>query len=127
MVGGCWAHVNRKFRDAEKEAPGTAKLLRDDIGRLCEIEIEREADETNLDREARMALRRQKARPILAAIFSRTRPLQSKFGDAGLMAKALGYVRNQRKELRQFLREGLAPIDNIACERDGRRSGERSR
>lgn len=115
VVGGCWAHVNRKFRDAEKEAPGTAKLLRDDIRGL--YEIEREAGDAQLDREARMALRRQKARSILAAIFSRTRRLQSHFSDAGLMAKALGYVRNQRKELRQFLREGLAPIDNNACER----------
>jgi len=115
VIAGCWAHVNRKLRDAEKEAPATAKLLRDDIHKL--YEIEREADEQKLDREGRMALRRQKARPILAAIFSRTRRLQSQFSDAGLMAKALGYLRNQRKALRQFLREGLAPIDNNACER----------
>ena len=115
VIAGCWAHVNRKLRDAEKEAPATAKLLRDDIHKL--YEVEREADEQKLDREARMALRRQKARPILAAIFSRTRRLQSQFSDAGLMAKALGYLRNQRKALRQFLREGLAPIDNNACER----------
>lgn len=113
--GGCWAHVTRKFRDAGKEAPGTAGLFRDDIRKL--YVVEREADEAQLDREARMALRRQKSRPILAAIFSRTRRMQSQFSDAGIMAKALGYVRNQRKALRQFLREGLAPIDNNACER----------
>jgi transposase len=115
VIAGCWAHVTRKFRDAEKEAPATAKLIRDDIRKL--YEIEREADEAVLDREARMALRRQKARPILAAIFSRVRRLQNQYSDAGLMAKALGYVRLQRKSLRQFLREGLAPIDNNACER----------
>ena len=115
VIAGCWAHVTRKFRDAEKEAPGTAKLLRDDIAKL--YEVEREADELKLNREERMALRRRKSRPLLAVIFSRTRRLQSQFSDAGLMAKALGYVRNQRKALRQFLREGLAPIDNNACER----------
>lgn len=115
VIGGCWAHVNRKFRDAEKEAPGTAKLLRGDIEKL--YEVEREADEQKLDREARMALRKQKSRPILASIFSRTRRMKSQFSEAGLMAKALTYVRNQRKELRQFLHEGLAPIDNNACER----------
>ncbi|MBK8096044.1 MAG: IS66 family transposase [Planctomycetes bacterium] len=114
-MGGCWAHVNRKFRDAEKEAPGTAKLIRDEIAKL--YEVEREADEQKLDREARMALRRQKSRPILSIIFSRTRRLRSQFSDKGLMAKAMDYVRNSRKELRQFLREGLAPIDNNACER----------
>jgi transposase len=33
------------------------------------------------------------------------------------MGKALAYMRNQRAALRQFLREGLAPLDNTACER----------
>ena len=114
-ISGCWAHVTRKFRDAEKEAPGTAQLFREDIEKL--YEVEREADERKLAREDRVALRRQKSRPILAMIFERTRRLQGQFSEAGVMAKALGYVRNQRKALRQFLREGLAPIDNNACER----------
>ena len=115
VVAGCWAHVTRKFRDAEKEAPGSSELLRNDIQRL--YEVEHEADERQLDREARVALRRQKSRPILAEIFSRVRRLQPQFSEAGLMGKALAYVRNQRAALRQFLREGLAPIDNNACER----------
>ena len=33
------------------------------------------------------------------------------------MAKAFDYLRNQRKALRQFLRKGLVPLDNNACER----------
>jgi transposase len=115
VVAGCWAHVARKFREAEEEAPGTARLFGDDIRAL--YDVEREADDTNLDREGRVALRRQKSRPILATIFSRTRRLRSQFSDAGDIAKAMDYVRNQRKALRQFLREGLAPIDNNACER----------
>lgn len=115
VIAGCWAHVARKFREAEQEAPGTAKLLGDDIRKL--YEVEREADEAKLDREGRVALRRQKSRPILATIFSRTRRLRQQFSDAGTMAKAFDYVRNQRKELRQFLREGLVPLDNNACER----------
>jgi transposase len=115
VLAGCWAHVARKFRDAEQESPGTAKLLGDDVRRL--YDVEREADEAKLEREGRVALRRQKSRPILATIFSRIRRLRSQFPDAGVMAKAMDYVRNQRKALRQFLREGLAPIDNNACER----------
>jgi hypothetical protein len=63
VIAGCWAHVNRKFRDAEKEAPGTAKLFRKDIQRL--YEIEREADEAGLEPEARAALRMQKSMPVL--------------------------------------------------------------
>jgi len=112
---GCWAHVVRKLQDAEDEAPGTARLLRDDIRQL--YAIEREADELGLDRQARTALRQQKARKVLAAVFARTRRLRGQFSDAGKMAGALGYIRNQRKPLRRFLSDGLIPLDNNACER----------
>ena len=114
VIGGCWAHVARKFREVE-DAPATANLFNDDIRGL--YAVEHEADDAQLDREGRAALRQQKSRPILATIFSRTRRLRSGHSDAGDMAKAMDYVRNQRKALRQFLREGLAPIDNNACER----------
>lgn len=114
-IGGCWSHATRKFRDDAKDAPGTATLFGDDIRRL--YEVEREADEAKLDPDGRVDLRRQKSRPILAVIFSRVRRLRSQHSDAGGMAKAMDYVRNQRKELRQFLREGLVPLDNNAVER----------
>jgi transposase len=114
-IAGCWAHVTRKFRDAETEAPGTARLFRNDIRKL--YEIEREADETRLTPDARTALRQQKAMPILIAIYSRAWRLGGQFSDAGLMAKAIGYIRGQHRPLRQFLEDGRIPLDNNACER----------
>ena len=113
-IAGCWAHAARKFREVE-DAPATAKLFSDDIRKL--YDVEREADDAELDRDSRAQLRRHKSRPILATIFSRIRRLRSGFSDAGDMAKAMDYVRNQQNALRQFIREGLAPIDNNACER----------
>lgn len=115
VLSGCWAHVVRKLRDAEKEAPGTAKLLRDDVRKL--YEIEREADEQGLERHARTALRQQKSRPVMAALFARVRRLRGQFNEAGAMGKALAYIRNQRRALRRFLDDGLIPLDNNACER----------
>ena len=112
---GCWAHVTRKFRDAESEAPGSAKLFRDDIRKL--YDIDRQADEQQLGRDARAALRQQKARTVLASLFARARRLGSQFNDAGAMGKAMGYLRNQRRSLRRFLDDGLIPLDNNACER----------
>jgi transposase len=114
-MGGCWAHVTRKFRDAAKEAPGTAKLFRDAIKRL--YEVEREADEAELTAEARKELRQQRSKPILLDIFTHAWRLGSRFSDAGSMAKAIGYVRNQHRALRCFLEDGRIPIDNNACER----------
>ena len=114
-IGACWAHVTRKFREAEEGAPGTAKLFGDDIRRL--YEVEREADDAKLDPDGRVGLRRQKSWPILAEIISRIRRVRHQFGDTEDMAKAMKYVRNQWRELRQFLHEGLVPIDNNEVER----------
>jgi transposase len=113
-LGGCWAHTTRKFRDAQSEAPGTAQLFRDDIKRL--YEVEREADDAGLGTEERLELRKRKSRPILAAIFGRARRLRDQYSDTGDMAKALGYLINQRKPLRRFLEDGRVPLDNNACE-----------
>jgi transposase len=114
-LGGCWAHVNRKFKDAAKEAPGTARLFRDLIRKL--YDIEHEADEAKLDPEARVELRRQRSMPVLLDIYRHAWKLRGQFSDAGSMAKAITYVRNQHRPLRVFLEDGRIPIDNNACER----------
>lgn len=113
-LAGCWAHTTRKFRDALSEAPGTAQLFRDDIKWL--YEVEREADDADLGPEERRELRRQKSRSILAAILGRARRIRDQYSDTGDMAKALGYLINQRKPLRRFLEDGRVPLDNNACE-----------
>lgn len=115
VLSGCWAHTTRKFRDAMCEVPGTARLFRDDIKRL--YAIEREADEAELDPDARLALRQQKARTILAALLARARRLRDDYSDAGKIADAIRYLVNQRKPLRRFLEDGRIPLDNNACER----------
>ncbi len=115
VTAGCWAHTTRKFRDAECEAPGTARLFRDDIRRL--YAVEHEADDAELGHEERTALRQQKSRSILASLFARARRLQDQYSDAGKMAGAIGYLVNQRKPLRRFLDDARIPLDNNACER----------
>lgn len=114
-IGGCWAHVLRKFRDATKEAPGTAKLFLRGIKKL--YEVEREADEARLTPKARAELRRQRSKPILLEIYKRAWRLGGQFSDAGVMAKAIAYLRNQHRALRTFLEDGRIPIDNNSCER----------
>ena len=114
-MGGCMAHVLRKFRDATKEAPGTANLFLDDIRKL--YEIERQADEADLTPDARKELRQQHSKPVLLDIFRHAWRLGGQFSDAGAMAKAIGYVRNQHRALRRYLEDGRIPIDNNACER----------
>jgi len=114
VLAGCWAHATRKFRDALCEAPGTAQLFRNDIKKL--FEVEREADDAELDPEARLALRREKSRSTLAALLARARRLRDDYSDAGKMAGAIGYLLTQRKPLRRFLEDGRVPIHNNSCE-----------
>ena len=115
VMTGCWAHTIRKFREAVKEAPGTAELFQEDIRRLYAIEAE--ADDEDLDAAERRVLRNQKARPILARLMWRGRRVRDDYSDAGKMAEALGYMRNQHKPLTRFLEDGRIPIDNNRCER----------
>lgn len=115
IIAGCWAHTTRKFRDALEEAPGSAQLFRDDIKLL--YVIEEEATKAKLEPKARSALRQEKSRPVIASLFRRARRIRDQYSDAGLMAKALGYLLNQRKPLRRFLEDGRVPIDNNRCER----------
>jgi transposase len=114
VLAGCWAHTIRKFRDALEEASGTAQFFVDDIKQL--FEVERQATDAELDSKKRLALRQEKSRAPLAALLSRARRLRDDYSDAGKMAKAIGYLLNQRKPLRRFLEDGKLPIHNNACE-----------
>jgi transposase len=115
VVAGCLAHTTRKFRDALKEAPGSAQLFRKDIKKLYLIEDE--ANDAKLNPAARLALRKERSEPILTALFERGERVSEQYSDAGKMAEALGYLRNQRDELSRFLEDGRLPLDNNACER----------
>jgi hypothetical protein len=113
VMAGCWAHSIRKLEEARAEAP-EASLYAVDIRVL--FQVERRADEENLDHEARKQLRAQLSRAPLARIFRRLRGWRKRFSEAGKMADALRYLENQRKPLRRFLDDGRVPIYNNRCE-----------
>ena len=114
IPGGCWAHVLRYFREAEKEGGQFARLFERDIGAL--YAIEREANESKLDALGRLEMRRARGRPILARIFGRTLGWKDVFSTSGMMGKAIKYLRNGRQALKCFLLDGRVPLDNNACE-----------
>lgn len=112
---GCWAHVLRKFRDAESEAPNMMKLFFEDIDLMYDIE-ERGRDD-GLDPGELTALRREQSLPIVRRLMRRTSGWKKHYSLQGEVAKAMKYVRNQRSALLEFLRDGRVPIDNNVCER----------
>lgn len=111
---GCWAHVQRKLRDALKESPLEAARLMKLVAGL--FLIEREAQAQKLDGAAVRALRLEKSQPILTEIERQAAALRETTSDAGSLAKALLYLENQWPTLVRFLEDGRVPIHNNACE-----------
>lgn len=119
-LAGCWAHMARMFRDAEVEAAAAARLFRDDIRKIYDIEAEAAAaqlDEESLRAEITLELRTKRSREIVIRILRRTSRMKCDFDEAGLLGKAMNYLRRQRSTLITFLRDGRVPVDNNACER----------
>lgn len=111
----CWAHVRRKFVDAESTDPELAKEAVDRIRNLFFIEAE--ADRQELSTEARQRLRDEKSRPLVEEFRA--------WMDATLLVvlpkcpigKAIGYARNQWGALTRYLEDGRLSISNNAAER----------
>ncbi|MGH7372525.1 MAG: IS66 family transposase, partial [Candidatus Methylomirabilales bacterium] len=115
VIAGCWAHVTRKFREAEREAPGTTKLLRDLIGKLYEVERLVPSGESEEVLRLRAQLRSERSRPIVRdiqawALAQRVLP------ESGL-AKAINYMLGMWKGLTLFLEDPRIPLDNNQTER----------
>lgn len=114
IEAGCWAHVFRKFKDALKEAPVEAGRMLRSIAKLFGLESQAAAEK--LEPDAVLALRRNKAPPLLEEIGAQAKEWKGKTSDAGALAAALTYLENQGPTLVRFLEDGRVPIHNNSCE-----------
>jgi len=111
---GCWAHARRKFHalaDSDARVAYPLKL----ISQLYRVEDL--ADRRGLDAEAREALRRDRASPILERLDRWLQRTIMSEPPASALAKACGYSRKQWVALTEFVGDGLLPLDNNCCER----------
>jgi len=112
---GCWAHARRKFHDARLQSPGLCHHALAQIQSL--YQIERDADERNLDAVARQTLRENHARPIIDALVAWCETQQRQALPKSGLGEALTYTLNQITSLRRYLDDGQLAIDNNQCER----------
>lgn len=111
----CWAHTRRKFLDAEGSE---SKLAKEAIVRIGELyAIERAAKESELDDEARHALRQEHSRPIADELFAWMAATQATVLPKSPMGVALNYALKLETALRRYLDNGRLSIDNNAAER----------
>jgi transposase len=113
---GCMAHVRRNFvkvidaRGKGAKKGGSAEIALEFIRKL--YRIEKVAREGGLSPEETLALRKEKAEPILKEFKAWMIDLLPKTPPKGLLGKALSYALNHWSKLIRYLEDGRIPIDN---------------
>ncbi len=114
---GCWAHGRRYFFTALLTEPDLAREALAMINALFRLE----RSIATAPRKKREQVRVAKARPIVDRFFDWCDRHVDAVVDDSPIAKAIGYVRNQRTALHRFLEDGRLPLDNNISERELRR------
>ena len=112
---GCWAHVRRKFFEAQKSSKkaGSAEMALSIIGKLYRAETEREVHK---DPQEFAAARRRLANPILVDFRSWRERRASQVPPETLLGKAVGYALKQWPKLIHYLDHPALTPDTNACE-----------
>lgn len=113
---GCLAHARRGFVDLAKLAP-LNPLPRDVLARMAQLyAVEQEAREGGLNAPARLALRRARSVPVMAALKTRLTEIRQQSTPGSKLAQACDYALGQWSRLEEYLQDGRVEIDNNWCE-----------
>jgi transposase len=114
---GCWAHLRRRFIEAEKVAPEIAREAIEMIRML--YAVEKQSREAPADE--RLRLRQAQSAPVLAQIRHKLLLWKEQLLPKHPMAEAINYALSQWRELNVFCSDGAVAIDNNASEREMKR------
>ncbi len=114
---GCWAHLKRKFVDAERAAPEIAAAAVEYVRAL--YAVARKA--SDLEPAARLALRREPSAPLVATLREKLLDWKEYLLPKHPMADAVGYALRQWPEMTVFLSDPAVPLDNNVSERGMKR------
>ena len=110
----CWAHVRRKFVDAEATDAELSKAAVDRIRKLFAIEAK--ADRDQLTVEQRLQLRREQSAPRVEEFAAWMAEASLTALPKGPLGRALRYAQNQWKALTCFLEDGELSLSNNLAE-----------
>jgi transposase len=121
-LANCWAHVRRKFVEAEPHYPGPCGEVLDLIGQLYAVERACPALTATTSEEVRAqahrlraAARREQSIAIVDAI--RAWAYRQRVLPESSLGKAIAYMLGLWLGLTRFLGDGRIPLDNNATER----------
>ena len=109
-LGGCLAHIRRKFYDARDQAPDVVPPILTDIQEL--YRIERWLRQTKAPPECRGLVRRARARPIVEALHRKILDERKSHLPKSNLGGAIGYALNQWEAFTLYLERGELEIDN---------------
>jgi transposase len=105
----CWAHVRRKFVEAQEYAPGPCGQVLDIISELYAVE----RNVTSSEERAR--IRNEHSIGMIKRI--QTWALEQRALPQSPLGKAIAYMGSLWPGLVQFIEDARLPLDNNACER----------
>lgn len=114
---GCWAHLRRKFVDAEKAAPEIAREAIDLVRAL--YAVEKRVKDASVDE--RLRLRQQQSAPVLAELREKFLIWKEQLLPKHPIAEAISYALSQWQELNVYCSDGAVAIDNNVSEREMKR------
>lgn len=116
-VAGCWAHCKRKFAEIIKAAPKKTEgtIAYEGNRRIAAIyHVDNMAK--GLTSDERLSHRMANVLPLVDSFFDWAKSVDGKIGTKKT-SDAITYAINQEKYLRQFLNNGIIPLDNSDAER----------
>ena len=117
---GCWAHVRRKFMDAQKAKGKNAKKTGSTEVALSYIRdlyaIEKKAKNKELEGAELLELRRAEAKPLLDKMYAWLSKKSLQVVPKSLLGRAIKYTLNQWGKLSGYLESSHATPDNNLAE-----------
>ena len=110
----CWSHVRRGLFEVRENWPVAQEILRE-ITSLYRVEFHAGLQEKS--GEQLRDIRRARSRPILDRIFDLARYEVLAHSPTSVQALALNYLVKRESELRKFVEDPRAPLDNTISER----------
>lgn len=118
-VAGCWAHAKRKFSNLLKAV--SAERAKGTVAYEANTRIQAIYHVDNMYKDLKSAerqkMRQSNVKPLVEAFFRYMKKVQPMVDKSSETGKAVNYCLNQEHYLKEFLNDGIIPLDNNDAER----------
>jgi len=117
-IAGCWTHAKRDFADVVKSLKDDSKgtLAHEAVSRISNIyHIDNQF--ADLSPEERYMKRQVEVKPLVEAFFEWVKAHKDDVPEKSKTGEGFRYCINQEPYLKEFLSNGLLPLDNNSAER----------